>query len=331
MFLNYLNNFRGFAMLFIVAYHIFPAVRWIENSPSEKIIYLIFSNCSILFMFISGFLFQYLLRKYSYINYLKKKFQFVILPYIFMSIPAILLIFFAPKFGIEWNSEHTDKPVVLRIITFYLTGSHLSQFWFIPMIIFYYLAAPLFKLIDKYPKFYFSLPLFLALSIIIGRPAENDNPVHSFLFYLPVYLTGMVSSHYLESTLKMLEKYFYFLLAILLGLSTILFFNDIRAISLIQKILLCLIVLHVFRKLDNNKILNKLDIVATYSFGIYFIHMYIIIVILKVLKSSEMDVFRSKGILSFIFLTAITTIISVLLLKLIKIFYRKNSRIVIGC
>jgi peptidoglycan/LPS O-acetylase OafA/YrhL len=331
MFLNYLNNFRGFAMLFIVAYHIFPAVRWIENSASEKIIYLIFSNCSILFMFISGFLFQYLLRKYSYVKYLKKKFQFVILPYIFMSIPAILLIFFGPKFGIEWNSHHTDKPVFLRIITFYLTGSHLSQFWFIPMIIFYYLTAPLFKLIDTHPKFYLTLPLFITLSIIIGRPAGNDNPLHSFLFYLPVYLTGMVSSHYLEKTLQLLEKYFYFLLTILLGLSVILFFNDIRGVSLVQKILLCLIVLHVFKKLDNNRILNKLDIVATYSFGIYFIHMYVIIVILKVMKSSDLDIFRSMGILSFILLTVITTIISVLLLKFIKFFNKKNSRIVIGC
>jgi surface polysaccharide O-acyltransferase-like enzyme len=318
-------------MLFIVSYHVFPAIRWVENSTSAKIINVIFSNCSILFMFISGFLFQYLLRKYKYPTYLKKKFQNVILPYIFMSIPAIVLIFFAPKFGIEWNAHHTDKPVILRIITFYLTGSHLSQFWFIPMIVFYYLAAPLFKFIDTHNKLYYTLPLFLTLSIIIGRPEGNDNPLHSFLFYLPVYLTGMASSHYLDKTLLLLEKYFYYLLAAILILSTILYFEDIRAISLVQKIMLCLAILHIFKVFDNNKILNKLDVVATYSFGIYFIHMYIIIVILKVMNATNMDIFRSMGIFSFILLTTVTTLISIFLLWLIKLINKKNSRIIIGC
>ncbi len=282
-------------------------------------------------MFISGFLFQYLLRKYTYLKYLKKKFQFVILPYVFMSIPAFLMIFFAPKFGIEWNALHTDKPTFLRIIIFYITGSHLSQFWFIPMIVFYYLAAPLFKLIDSHPKIYLALPLFITLSIIIGRPADNNDPLHSFLFYLPIYLTGMVSSHYLSETLKLLEKYIYILVVIILGLSAILYFQNIRAVSLIQKIILCLIVLIVFKKLDNNKIINKLDVVATYSFGIYFIHMYVIIFILKIMKGTNLDLFRSMGILSFALITTVTTIISILLLKLFKTVYRKNSRIIVGC
>ena len=89
-FLDYIHTFRGFAIMLIVAVHLtYP----IESSDPHiyRILIPIFGNSTILFVFISGFLFKYLLDKFRMKTYLRKKLSFVILPYLFMSIPALFL------------------------------------------------------------------------------------------------------------------------------------------------------------------------------------------------------------------------------------------------
>ena len=69
--LNYINVFRGLAILLIVAGHTmqFGSI----GSLTHKISMEVFTGGTALFIFISGFLFQHLSYKYEFKNYMKKK------------------------------------------------------------------------------------------------------------------------------------------------------------------------------------------------------------------------------------------------------------------
>ncbi len=65
MFLNYVNNFRGIAIIYIVAGHCISAFNW-QNSPQlARLIKILMSNGTVFFVFIAGYLFQYLLSSYE--------------------------------------------------------------------------------------------------------------------------------------------------------------------------------------------------------------------------------------------------------------------------
>ena len=86
--LNYINVFRGLAILLIIMGH---TMQFGDNSTLINNI-----NCEMicggtaLFIFISGFLFQHLSSKFEYKNYLSKKWTNVIMPYLIVSIPGMM-------------------------------------------------------------------------------------------------------------------------------------------------------------------------------------------------------------------------------------------------
>lgn len=78
-YLTYIHNFRGVAILFIVAFHCLSSFGWGQNYFEKNIFDSIFTYGTILFMFISGYLFHYLNCKlkgksFDFGNYLKKKY-----------------------------------------------------------------------------------------------------------------------------------------------------------------------------------------------------------------------------------------------------------------
>jgi len=69
--LNYINVFRGLAILLIVAGH---SMQFGEvGSFAQRLSVEVFAGGTALFIFISGFLFQHLSGKYEFKNYMKKK------------------------------------------------------------------------------------------------------------------------------------------------------------------------------------------------------------------------------------------------------------------
>lgn len=83
-FIRYIHHFRGVAIIYVVAAHIL--VKWPENSIVSRAMDVVWQNSTILFLFIAGYLFQHLSDKFEYKDYLIKKFQNVICPYLILSI-----------------------------------------------------------------------------------------------------------------------------------------------------------------------------------------------------------------------------------------------------
>lgn len=85
--LNYINVFRGLAILLILMGH---TMQFGKTGTIEKAVsFEIFAGGTVLFVFIAGYLFQYLSYKFEFKNYLKKKWQNVIIPYIITAIPGL--------------------------------------------------------------------------------------------------------------------------------------------------------------------------------------------------------------------------------------------------
>jgi hypothetical protein len=70
--------------------------------------------------------------------------------------------------------------------------------WFIPMIAMYYLASPLFQLLDRYPLLYLAIPLLLWLSWEVPR---HWAPWIASIHFLSVYVIGMAASRWKDIAL----------------------------------------------------------------------------------------------------------------------------------
>ena len=73
-FLSYVHSMRGLAILAVVAVHVADALNFGHSTAfSERAIYALFGNASVLFVFVSGFLFQHLSGKFRFTTYLTKR------------------------------------------------------------------------------------------------------------------------------------------------------------------------------------------------------------------------------------------------------------------
>src|SRR5262245_53352265 len=86
-FINYIHNFRGIAIIFVTACHLL--LNWAEGSKTHRLLDMLWGNGTVLFVFIAGYLFQHLSKKFEYKDYLIKKLQNVILPYFIVPAPII--------------------------------------------------------------------------------------------------------------------------------------------------------------------------------------------------------------------------------------------------
>lgn len=89
MYLDYINYFRGFAILLVVLGHFlyFP-----ESTVTEKLIKAIIKGGTSPFVFISGFLFHHIFyrRGFDYKKFMKNKLKNVLLPYTIVVIPGLI-------------------------------------------------------------------------------------------------------------------------------------------------------------------------------------------------------------------------------------------------
>lgn len=176
--LQWVVFYRAFAVILIVAWHmgyiVFPYLRL-----SYGFIGAILESGTMIFVFISGYLFRFHLpAHFSYSKYLSGRFKNICIPYLTAS--AILLALQALK----------GKSVDCTAIVYaFLFGKAAVQLWFIPMIMLFYIAAPLFLWFERKNRYPWLFLLFLC-PFLLGRgsfAALGQNT----LFFLPFYISGI--------------------------------------------------------------------------------------------------------------------------------------------
>lgn len=349
-FLPYIHNFRGIAILYIVAFHCLSSFDWGENILQKRICNSLVVYGTVLFVFIAGFLFQHLNanNNFNYKTYLKKKTAYVILPYIIASIPAILDKLYLPPTNYPWMPSFVEESNWLVQVGFMLlTGKHFGPFWFIPMVTLIYLLSPVLLFLDQTRWFYrFVFPLIFMAGFFLYRFGHNSAVFESFLYFLPIYIFGMWASFNRELILSKGNELLIPLVLIYVAITS-LEIIDVLAIgktysyddTLKQNAYLfnfgkfkvsalCIVFMLLLYRLKHIKA-PVLKTLAVYSFGIFFVHLYII----RVLELITTKMNASITFNSLVYLIHISLIIFICLaiVKLAKVVTGKYSRFLIGC
>lgn len=294
--LNYINVFRGLAILLILAGHtmqIGAKGSWINNISFE-----VFAGGTALFIFISGFLFQHLSANFEYKKYLLKKWTNVILPYMFTAIPGIILCFALPQL---YGNPFDGLNPFAQIGIFLTTGRvHNVPTWFIPMIVIFFLFSWLFLYLEKKNILYKILPFLFLITIFIPRMdiepewVANLDYLHKYFEYLKyvgcgfvhfasMYIFGMYLSKYKDKIdiFYKNRKFFIVLMLVTSAFDVYFMHNGMFFNGTVSKIFLTVLVLGYLKHYDEQikakvKLNNLLDITAKYSFGLFFVHWYFV-------------------------------------------------------
>ncbi len=342
------DYFRAIAILIVVVGHSYGP--WSINSFSERVFANIITGGTSLFVFISGFFFHYVFYdNFNYRGFLKKKLAFIFVPYAILSSIGIVYYLstksplpFSDILKIEALHSWADY---LEMLGIYLwTGRISGTFWYVPFIIIIFTLSPLFIKYIELPKAYRNVIflLLLIVSLIVHRPAANLSPIHSVLYFMPVYLLGIICSMHSEFMFKFIRNktiiigLIVLLIAILQALLQEGYGNrhklDIFSyrgidIIIIQKIVLCFFFLSLFQKYEDRKI-PALTLLASASFAIFFIHLWCIKLLVK---SGAITFFNFLPEFLVFVLTALIAVIGSLLIAYsVKLGLKKYSRFVIG-
>ncbi len=299
MFLNSINHFRAIAIIFIVAGHCFYTIDANINAfnLAERTFVNLIAGGTVLFVFISGFLFHHIFyKRYSFKKFVSSKLKKVLLPYTLLSIVPISLLvlrgdsyfdFYDPQ-GAGFISRY-----IVPAVKYYITGGFLTAYWYIPFAMLLFLMSPLHVAFIKLRfNYQMMITLFLfVLSLFIHRPVDDIFILQALAYFMPVYLLGIMCSERKETIYDRLQgKEIYFLL----GAIALAFFQAAIGeignyhkpflafqgldLMVFQKVALCfffMVWLHRFENL-NSKYINAL---ASTSFAIYFTHGFLMLLI----------------------------------------------------
>jgi surface polysaccharide O-acyltransferase-like enzyme len=324
--------------MLIVCAHALPSFDWSADPMLERLIDGIANESSIFFFFIAGYLFQHLSGRFHYGHYLRQKAKTVIAPYLILSIPALLIFtVFAQRTGM-WSWFY-ELSIWQQMGLFLLTGKHLAPLWFVPTITLFYLAAPLFiKLDRRAPQFYWLiLPLWL-LSIYLGRNGPIG-PVEKGIYLLPVYMLGMVLSHFQVQGIALVARAWVPLLLVsLFG-----FVGEVAAwpqppfYFMIMKAPMALLMTVALLKW-HTVFGRRLDYIAHISFGIFFIHAYFIsalkvaftYLLVRRWYAGDGSSVIPGTLLNFLAFSAVVLFLSVVTIWAGQRLLGKHSRMIIG-
>lgn len=358
-FLNYINVFRGLAILLIVMGHV------MQFGTPKSLIHII--NCEIicggtaLFIFISGFLFQHLSAKFEYKNYLSKKWTNVILPYLITAIPGLFFCFYCPdlyKNSFEGLNVFIQVPLLLSV-----GRVHNVPTWFIPMIVLFFLCSWMLLKLEKKNILYKLLPILFIITLVLPRSdIEYQNLIglsyfNKYILYVQYIFVGFIHFFSLYvfgmycSSKKEIIDFFYDKRFLLWGLmiftsiaNVYTTYKGLYSSYTISKTFLIMLLIGYLKHYDefilsHNKTNKTLDFIAKYSFGLFFVHWYWLFIyncifhLENVIPAYKSDIFVALTIvtLRFIFVFGLS-ILSLFIGKFIikKINKDANTRMFFG-
>lgn len=347
-YLQSINWFRGLAIVFIYLVHV-PKDMLSENG--KAFIYSFFGNGTFYFIFISGYLFWHLKEKYNFTSYIDTKLKYVVSPYIIVNAPVLIVIglssYFVELYTVDLYVVNLSNWFASNGLVWYLLMGGLSHMWFLPVIIIFFILSPLTYSLASSKYF---LPVFLCSLIFSVCSFRSDvpDPIYNFLHFYGVYLFGIFIKNN-ESYIFRQPGRFVCAFALLYSIFIYLTFRyesygvdaqsyypmfsqsfDISYINLNQfqkyfgAIFYLSLLFFIEKKLKVTKI-TTLDVCAKYSFGIYFVHMYWLVLI-NLVYGAKLQSYVLFSILGFTL-----TILSIMAFKMVLKKCSLNSRLFIGC
>lgn len=331
--------------MFIVGGHTRLVFSWDENREVGSFLADFLANGTVLFVVISGYLFQALSLRYVYSRYIKTKLKNVVLPYMIVSAPAVLLAIY--YFGAaDTYPILADRSAFFQALWLYAKGgAHINYpLWFIPMISLFFVFAPVFVLFIRFPVLYWLLIPLAVVSVLIHRaPMPHLDTVQLAIYFLSAYLAGMYMSQYrvkinaiIAGRLGMLllvygiVLFLHFTLATKHGVHAAesWFSTEQGAFDwpFVQKMVLCFVLLELGRRYEA-QLFPKLKYIADTSFGIYFVHAYF----LKLIAVFAPAAWLEGSLLTFALMFVFVMLCCIGSCYATQKIFGEHSRKLIGC
>lgn len=349
-FLNSFNYLRAIAIIIIIAGHSIKLSGFKIETIFERVFANLILGGSHIFLFISGFLFHHIYYKnFDYLNFLKKKIRFIFFPYLFLSIiPILYFVFFSTGPHTDFiiaNKDNIWSKYIYPFIWYLYTGKINFAYWYIVFIMVMFMLQPLFIWYIKLrpPRQIIILIILYMISIFIERPVNNINLIQSVVYFAPVYLFGITVSIYKSQFYHFLKnkELLILLLVILLALTQTVYYPvygslhknaldpDLPDIMMIQKFFLILFLFSLLHKYEH-KSFGILNSIASSSFGLFFIHPFVITLLYKSESLMHFNNPNILGIIWFGIVVCVVILISYIIAMTIKIIFKKKSRMMIG-
>ncbi|SDU60669.1 Acyltransferase family protein [Desulfobacula phenolica] len=272
--------------------------------------------------------------------FLKRKCKTIVLPYLICSIPAIVICVVTGKFSPAYGDVGVMKGTVLNIIT----GAHSVVYWYIPFVMLIFLSSPLAISFTKLSHNRQSVLLFslFIVSAFLHRSHYNANPIHSYIYFMPLFLFGVYCSIHRDK-LKELRPYavLFLIAALALAWTQINIFNHIGLyhknffefggvdLAYIQKLFLLIFIVLAIPAIEKKSI-PFLDYFAIASFPLFFLHPYIMRLFDMTHFSLVFGYNAWPSMLSAFLYTTLVTSCSVIVLECFRKIFGEGCLYIIG-
>jgi len=341
-----IHRLRGVAILLIVATHCVAFLSWGGHETAFDFAHDLFDNSTLIFMFISGYLFHHNSANFRYTRYLKGKMRNVIAPYLIAATPGILyvLLFDAERLRALGLDGHPSAEKAGYLLVY--GGAQLNYaLWFIPVMCLYYLVSPVLLRVFERPNGYALLLLLIPLSVLMHRPSYNHgHNIALALYFLSAYAIGMLCSKYHDKVVAVLDRHVAILvLASIVGIVGHLFLSthhgNYSVVSIgafdhrdgwidwlfIQKVLVTFALWALLRRYSSLR-LPVLDALASASFTIYFLHLYVLYIVASAAHSAGFEV----SVAAFVGLLVLAVALPVAVAAAVRKIAPRWSRTLIG-
>lgn len=331
----------------VVATHVLFELHWPEDAHvAFKTCLSVVQNGTVFFVFVAGLLFRHLAYRFEYRTYLLSKLKYVLVPYVLVSLPFVF-VQYVRGFGLfRPDAQRPLDSTILHVVLAYLTGAQQRiPLWFVPMITVAYLLAPVFLWLDRQRWGYWLLPPLLVLASLIHRPQDQIMLRQTVPYFLPVYMAGMWTARNMDVVMTQTRRFRWLALSVVLSLVVFEVLTRQRPgaiesrsafsteagvfdVNNYMKLLLSLVILEALRRCPR-WLARMLDPLATLSFGIFFVHFYVLYFARDLRMALGTPWMGSPWMLAI--MTLVTVAISSALVSLVRRVFGAKSRYIVGC
>ncbi len=356
---EYIELFRGAAILFIIAGHAFdlawsrePALHPVTSPGVLETVSGILTGGTFFFVFISGFLYRHVFyQRMPFGTFMQKKAVQVGIPYLVLGLVASLMQVFLSGFSVTIFKHGTElgQNAYVDLAVLFATGNMMTAYWYIPFIFVVFLASPLFDRfieLDR-PRRFLILALSLVVAFLVHRPYEGLNPFHSFVYFTNVYLFGILFCEYRKVWLPPLMRPG---ILLALGLAVVVVavveysvlhkVTDLERLAsdgwrplgfdlmIVQKYLAILFLVGVLARWGH-LVRGPLSWIAEISFGLYFLHGFVLAGLTHLPTSAMLD--TGSSLMNFPLLAGASILLTIGVTSALKYVLGRASRSMIGC
>ncbi len=349
-FYQHLHFFRGISIIFIVAAHCWSMPIYMLNdnqmpqhlNPLYSTMETLFHGSTVYFAMISGVLFSLVLTDKPYKSFLKTKFKNVYVPFVIISLVYASIWI---MLGMANPPEHLSLWQIIAGFTFFLLTGHMSgHLWYIPIIMILFALTPLLnRAIESKQRIWFILLLLLPL--VISRVWPNFHPA-TIIYFIGPYMLGLYIGRNIDTVNQWITERYKLLVSIFLIFTVIYFvlvindikyvnwgFIDVNSQETVTYLLRMSFALILMKFLSDHiqSVPRIIDLLARYSFAIYFIHVAFIMLFIGLAQQFNLvPVTLLQTFLFGLFTLIFSVALSIAVSWLIKQLSGRYSRLLIG-